>query len=341
MGGKFFIDKKGENPCERIPTETIPDLISASMGLLSRFFNTIEPVTCVDIIPKDDHGDLDFVVMTNDIERECFRNYCKYMNIQIGSNGPMEHIAFPFSSDGIDRHIFQIDLIFSGKSNYKTIKHFYSRPSTFNSVIGQFARSLGYIFSTNGFFLLVKDARKQNRKFLLTEDLSVSYEILQLPPFTDKQIFESPEAFAAWIMSSPRFDAGAFLGSHNVKSHRDAKREDFCSKVYDILDNCGKKSTIPFFNIDFSNEVDLDKALAFEKEILGKDVGEKLIEKMKEYKAVVAPIIRGETVIPMGYPVGPKIGEIIQDVSKTFTKETSEEEIRNYIYGKYQLETKL
>jgi hypothetical protein len=338
MGGKFFINKNGENPCERIQAAMVPDLISSSMGLLHRFFDTVEPVTCVDILPKENHGDLDFVVMTKPGERESFREYCKDMNIPIGSNGPMEHIAFPFSSNEIDRHVFQIDLIFSGKNNYETIKHFYSKNLTFNSTIGQFARSLGYIFSVNGFFLLVKDARKQNRKFLLTEDLEVSYKILQLPPFTNEQIFESPEAFAAWIMASPRFDTKSFLESHNTKSHRDARRENFCSKVYEILDNCGKKATIKFSHIDFTGEVDLNKALAFEIEILGKNIVENLLEKIKEYEEVASPIIRGETIIEMGYPEGPIIGKIIQDVSSYFDEETTEEEIKKYILGKYKIE---
>lgn len=331
MGGKFFIDKNGVNPCSRIPTEDLGLFIDDVIAEFSKFFDKMEVVTCQDLLPKENHGDVDFVCLISGEQRNQLREHVKAKPLfKIGHNGPMEHIAFPFYSSTLGKAVFyQVDLIFAGsKTRYDTILYFYSRPTVFNSVVGQFARALGYIFSTNGFYLLVKDARKQNRKILLTEDLEVAYDIMKLPPFKDEEIFKSPKDFAAWIQSSPRFDSKKFVSSHNVKSHRDARRDVWCQEVYDILDTCGQVSDIPVHFVDFTEDEDLDvgEAMKYEVGILGERTVDYMMEQLRKFKEVKKQVLSGDVLIEMGYPQGKMIGQILKKVAENFTVDDPEED---------------
>ena len=341
MGGKFFA-KDGINPCSRIPTEDMPLLIDKVLHMFSGFFYKMEPVTCIDLLPKKDHGDLDFVCLVSEqhgkSQRDVMREYLIERGFQFGHNGPMEHIALPFTVPDKDDILVQIDLIFAGSQRrFDTLKYFYSRPIVWNSVIGQFARSLGYIFSTNGFFLLIKDARKQNRKILLTKDLEASYDILKLKDIKDEEIFASPESFCDWIRSSDRFDSDFFKKSHNVNSHRDARRNPWCDKVYEILDGCGQKTNIPVHFVDFSKgeEIDLDEAMQYEISILGTEIVHDMLEQLAKFRDVKRPVLSGDVLIELGYPQGKIIGQILQEVAKNFTVEDSEEDKISFVKERF------
>ncbi|HUS50662.1 MAG TPA: hypothetical protein VMZ91_10885 [Candidatus Paceibacterota bacterium] len=336
MGGKFFKNEHGDFLAQRIPTSHIPILTKKAMSLFYPFFEKMEMIISKNALEKkDDHGDLDFVCLVKDNKREDLRQYCEERNILIGHNGPMEHILFPFD----DKNNYQIDLIITGdEENYKTFVYFYGKDVTFNSIVGQFARSMDYIFSTDGFFRLVKDARKQNRKFLLTKDLETAYKILMLEEVSDDVLFESPQAFADWIESSPRFDSETFRNAHNVKSHRDARKDTFCNEVYQILDATEIKATVPYYKIDFSEgKIDLNKSLDFEKKILGEEIVEKLLEYIKKLSFVKKPIISGDLIVKLGYPQGPIVGKIIQAVSSRFSEEDSDEDKIDFIKREFQL----
>jgi len=341
MGGKFFA-KDGINPCSRIPTEDMPLLIDKVLHMFSGFFYKMEPVTCIDLLPKKDHGDLDFVCLVSEqhgkSQRDVMREYLIERGFQFGHNGPMEHIALPFTVPDKDDILVQIDLIFAGSQRrFDTLKYFYSRPIVWNSVIGQFARSLGYIFSTNGFFLLIKDARKQNRKILLTKDLEASYDILKLKDIKDEEIFASPESFCDWIRSSDRFDSDFFKKSHNVNSHRDARRNPWCDKVYEILDGCGQKTNIPVHFVDFSKgeEIDLDEAMQYEIDTLGPEVVHDMIEQLEKINKVKLPVLSGDVLIQLGYPEGKIIGQILQEVAKNFTVDDPEEDKISFVKERF------
>lgn len=329
MGGKFFATDQ-YNPCSRILTEEVQPLIDDVLQKFSRFFDKMEPVTCPELTFKEDHGDIDFVCLVSGNQRDEFREFVEEMCLMHGSNGPMDHVAYPspIHYPHEDHKMVQIDFIFAGtEDKYNTILYFYSRPTVFNSVIGQFARSLGYIFSTDGFFLLVKDARDQNRKILLTQNLETVYDILKLPEFKDEEIFSSPEAFCDWIMSSPRFDSEFFERSHNVKSHRGARRDPWCERVYEILDTSGKRTEIPVHFVDFTKgDIDIQEAMKYEIGILGEDVVKNMMEQLEKFSKVKTPVISGDALLDIGYERGPVIGKIIQAVSEKFSVEDTIEE---------------
>lgn len=341
MGGKFFASGD-KNPCSRIPTEYFQGIADKAISVFSHFFDKMEIVTSPDILEKEDHGDIDFVCLVSGNQRDELRKFLGSRGYLFGHNGPMEHIAILYNGGigGRDMVLYQIDLIFSGDpKKYETIKYFYSRSKSFNSVLGQFARSLGYIFSTDGFFLLVKDARKQNRRILLTRDLEVSYEIMKLPEFDDKEIFKSPEAFSAWIKSSPRFDSERFVESYNRKSHRDSYSDSFCSQVYEILDECGQKSDIPIHSMDFTKEnLDISKAMKYEIDVLGKQIINQTLERLKRYETFKKQIISGNVILELGYLQGKLVGMIIQAVSKKFKEGDPEEDMVAFIKEKFPLE---
>ena len=342
MGGKFFaVDDK--NPCSRIPTEYLQGMADSVLKRFSEFFDKMEIVTSPDLLEKEDHGDIDFVCLISGDQRNDLRKFLAESGFIYGHNGPMEHIAFPYMGGigGRDIKLYQIDLIFCGDpKTYSTVLYFYSKPVAWNSVVGQFARSLGYIFSTDGFFLLVRDARKQNRKILLTKNLELSYEIMQLPGFKERDLFSSPDAFAEWVRSSPRFDSELFKGSHNRKSHRDSYGDSFCSQVYKILDECGQKTDIQVHNVDFSEnpEIDLNKAMAYEIGILGLEVVESMMDQLAKYKEFKKPILSGDVVIGLGYPQGKQIGIILHAVAGAFDEGDPEENMIKYIKETFPLD---
>jgi len=344
MGGKFFKEENGNNPCRRIPTNRIGEVATIMSPILKRFFQKVSLVTNDGFEEKEDHGDIDFVVLGEGTDS--LREFCDENNIQHGSNGPMEHLAFPCTEEEENR-CYQIDVIVCGnQQKYDNYVYFYSKPIYFNSVVGQFARSLGYLFSSEGFFLLVTDARKQRRRILLTENIDIGLEVMILDKKRSEQPFKKPKDFAEWICSSPRFFSHGFVNSHNVKSHRDAKRNDFCSMVYDILDETliAENKSINPGHIDFSEnpKLDLNSFLNNERLILGDDVGDRVLRQLEEFEKVKKPLIRGNKIMDLGIPQGHIIGEILQDVAKEFDgreeEDGMEEKIIEYVKEKYQEE---
>lgn len=339
MGGKTFKDKQGNPEASRIPTRHLKQLEIDVVKMFHQFAEFIEMVTCQDILPKETHGDIDFVILSLKNGRENIRKLCQLNGYKTFANGPMEHILYKFKPEHEASYNCQIDLIFSeNKVKYETLKYFYSKPSSFNSVVGHYARSLGYKFSVDGFLLHATDKRKQNRYIKLTDDLSRAYYIMYLNEPDNDFIFDSPENFASWIMSSPRFDTKSFTANYNMKAHRDTYNDDFCAKVYKYCNLCDIKSKIPITDIDFSKEskYDFKELLIREKEVLGEDIYDKIVEQIDEWSKKAIQIISGKEIMDLGIPQGPLIGKIIDDVSSKFTLEDKKEDIIEYILRSYK-----
>jgi hypothetical protein len=334
MGGKFFKDQEGKSLCERIPTGTIPLLTEQIILNFAVFFDKIKMVISDNALQtKEDHGDLDFVCLKNKDSLFLLRLYCDSRGIQYGHNGNMEHLRFP-----LDGHFYQIDFILAkDKLEYETELFFYSQEISFNSLIGQFARSIGYKFSTQGLLLHITDSRKQNYYVPMTRELPTILKLLCLEmPDKLQDLYASPEYFALWLTSSPRYDSSLMFGAENKNSHRDAKRDDFCSRVWNELHRIKKIASIPQSRIDFSrNDFNLEQALLFEKEILGEDIIEDVLSLCEEKRKFAEPVIRGDILLEMGFKPGPIMKEIIQDVSQKFAVGNDLEEIKSYLRKKY------
>lgn len=350
MGGKAFKDHLGNNPASRIPTENIEELKNRVLNYFALCFEKIEMVTSPNLFNKQDHGDLDFVVIGNKdnlrkksevlnnslpdyfyshpVYQKAFKTFC---------NGNMEHLLFPWiSEDKVD--LYQIDFIYCrDELQYQTSKFFYEQPSSFNSLIGQFARSLGYKFSTEGLLLHITDKRKENYYILMHRELSVIMKLLCLEMPNFDHIYSRAQNFADWLTSSPRYDSELMKKNFNMNSHRDARREKFCQDVYNILDKQNIQASIPPTKINFSQEnFDLNETLKFERNILGDEIADKVLAECEKRRLIVEPIMSGDILLEMGFS-GKIIGEILQDVSKKFSAQDELEMIKKYVSENYHV----
>jgi hypothetical protein len=342
MGGKTFI-KDDINPASRIDVDDVSDIFQALEEQFGHFFHEFDLAEDEEYATnvKKDLGDLDIIVrpLEPSVRKE-IRELCEGSYMLTKVNGPMEHILFPYKG-----FHYQIDLIFcKDEKEFKSQKFFYSRPITFNAILGHLARSIGYKFSTEGLLLRVVSKSGQTSYINVCKDPERSLKILGFSEIPDgSEIYESPESFAAWIMSSPRFDSKAFFSSHNKQSHRDSKQDEFCRKVYLILDNVNIKSEIPPANVNYQEDPDLllMKTLAHEYkhiyyseckavEAFGK---EEIAKNTNQEKFLIS----GKNLCRWGYKSGPIFQVILRDITARFNENTSIKVIKSYVENKYSL----
>lgn len=339
MGGKTFI-KDGFNPASRIDTLDVSDIFEVLEESIGHFFHDFCLAEDENYIAsvKDDVGDIDIIVRPLEFSvRKEIRDLFESQHMLTKMNGPFEHILFPYKG----KH-YQIDLIYcKDKKEFQGHKFFYSRPTTFNALIGHFARSLGYKFSTEGLKIRVTNKQGQVKYITICTDPERSLKILGYDGIPDStELYESPEAFAKWIQSSPRFDSRLFSAGHNKQSHRDSSTDDFCQKAYLILDNYEIVSDLvrPHINYQTDENIVLKDALDFEWKYIywgeAKNVEEYGKEKVKTEEKY---LISGKALIRWGYATGPIFATIQKDVTARFTEATKIPIIKSYIENKYRL----
>lgn len=369
MGGRVFIDKEtGYNPVSRIPTAELRPAADLFIEKFGKHFSKIEFVSSPDLQKKEDHGDIDFVALpAHPNSREEFRKHLDALAAEehkprfVGdndhepeksgtidiwegkpvykweANGRMDHVVFPYP--GVSpRPLYQMDVIWAnGKNDFRNKVFFYSNPTTFNAVLGHFARSIGYKFSDLGLHIHVTDRRKQNFFVFLTDNLEDMMKIMMLPIMDMNWLFEKPENFVGWIVSSPKFDSKLFVEYHNHRSHRDAKKDAFCEEVYRQIQETQISATVPPVRIDFSEEdPDLDEKLQIEKFFLGEKILQNVVEQIEERSKVATPVISGKELIELGFKPGPIFQTIIQDVSEKFSIEDDMAEKKAYVLEKWE-----
>lgn len=337
MGGKTFRNQDtGYNPASRIPTELIPEIENRIYNLFGGIFEKIQIVTAPDLFNKVDHGDIDFVVLKKNDSKNQLRDIAKNYGFENAANGNMEHILFP-----IEDKKYQVDFIFTDdQQEYETCLFFYSQPVVFNAIIGHFARSLGYKFSTMGLLLHITDIRGQNYYVELSRDLETIMTLLCLDYSKyNLKLYDDPNNFAQWIIESPRFDSQFFEDKFNKNAHRDAKRDAFCERSYKIVDDAkGIVCKIPPTVIDFKKQdFDLKKSLEFESKILGDDIVDRVANFCAEKVAVKERFLTGDFIIGLGYKPGKIIGDILKDVESKFEPDRELTEIEKYIRNNYPI----
>lgn len=371
MGGRVFINKEtGDNPVQRIPANRLVPIAETFIRYYSKYFERIEFVTPPDLQKKEDHGDIDFVALPKtpssreELRAEFDETRNRFLNLPDNanqplfamerehtrltpaykweSNGRMDHFCFPDPTAYGYGPLHQMDIIWAnGPNDYRNKVFFYSNPTTFNAVLGHFARSIGYKFSDTGLYIHVTDRRKQNFFVFLTDKLEDMMEILMLPMPNLKLIFEKPENFLEWITSSTKFDSQLFKDHHNNRSHRDSQKDPFCEEVYRQIEETDIKASIPPVKIDFTEEdPDLNGKLQVEKMILGDQVLRDVMDQIEERSKIATPVISGKDLIEMGFKPGPDFKEIIQDVSEKFSIEDDFEDKREYIERVWRSKTK-
>ena len=113
MGGKTFKDQKtGFNPASRIPTEDIRTLEGSVLSVFYDHFKKMELVTSPELFNKEDHGDIDFLVLPLENSRETLRIICNNLGYLNKPNGNMEHILVPLTNKDGGLSNYQVDFIF-------------------------------------------------------------------------------------------------------------------------------------------------------------------------------------------------------------------------------------
>ncbi len=341
MGGKTF-KKDDINPASRIDLNDVSDIYDALEEQIGHFYHQFVLAEDEDYTAsvKEDVGDIDIIVRPLEFSvRKEVREMFEGLHMLTETNGPFDHVLFPFKG----KH-YQIDLIYcKDEKEFNGHKFFYSRPTTFNAILGHLARSIGYKFSTDGLKLRVTNKTGQINYVTVCKDPERSLKILGFDKIPNgSELYESPQNFAAWIMSSPRFDTDLFSFVSNQQSHRDSEKDDFCQKAYTILDHSEIKSIIvrPCINYQDDPEINLQDALPFEwKHIYWQEI--KAIEKFGKEEEKPDPkfLISGKALLRWGYKGGPIFKTIQRDVTARFNENTSIKLVKFYVENKYPLST--
>ncbi len=325
MGGRVFIRKDGTNPVSRIPNNHLQEFTD-TVRFDPTFVKLLKDKTIESFVVgtnkldtvKPDHGDLDIIVQA--VNQHRISTTYIDSGFEVKTNGSMIHIMFPFK--GV---FHQLDIIvFKTATEYATGSLFYAQPVVFNAVVGHFARSLGYKFSTSGFLIHLTDSKGQNYYYPLTEDYKVGFSLMGLESGPGEWIYGSPEKFAGWILKSERFDSDFFKQSSNQQSHRDAKSNDFCQKVYDIISESNITSSYKPTPVDIRNKpededrkVYLEGLLEHEMKICkSRDLACKISEFIESKERVDKGILTGDDLISFGLKPGPQFKEILEWVKK-------------------------
>ena len=347
MGGKTFKNREGEPLADRIPTLLIPSVADMVIGIFENVFDEMEMVTPPDLMKKEDHGDIDFACLLNSESTNKVKSIAEEKGYLYTRNGDMLHLLVRYIPEGQPHpKRYQIDFICSSnRDEYEIMKLYYSNPTTFNAIVGHFARSIGYKFSSKGLLLHITDKRKQNFYLYLTSDLDVIFKILDLErPEEMRDLYKSPVTFAQWVMSSSRYDHELMSLAENMNAHRDAEKDSFCASAYNILRTSKKKATNPPARMDFNDPEweenfdgpeDIKKTLIdklpLEYSLLGDEIFDTISEEAYNRHNIKRPTMTGNEVIQLGYSQGPMIGKILQAVAEHFGEEDPLEDKQNFV----------
>lgn len=255
---------------------------------------------------------LDFVVLPISTGvREKIKKYFESCFFITKTDGKTDSVLFPYKG----RH-YQINLIYCTDCDIITNKFFYCQPDILNIIIRQFAKSVGMkINSKFEFMIKIIDRSEKDHYFAITDNVEKGMKLLGFEnPIPDKSVYDTPENFAKWTMSSPRFDSKRFRKSENSN----IKKNEFCSEVLKTLYSSETKSDIipTQLNLQFVKENTVSEHL--KSEIIDILQDDDLIRKISEEIKRIERKITGDDLIEMGYEPGPIFREIIKKTKEHY-----------------------
>ena len=306
MGGKLF---KGESV--KIKTGEVPEATKHIRSIVPFECCTLVGGIQADIIKKEEHGDLDFVVLAPgnfnpedllkhpDVEKCSLNGYVKSYLIDVPRIGKCH-----------------IDLLWTTSREDYELKVTYHQGGTATArFVGQLARSLGYKWTSEGFFKHVQDARGNYHHFLMTKDLMVGMHILGLDVATYEEglAFKSAKHFIQWITKSPRCFPSKWKQAHHHTHRKTLKqKEDWIKEIHEALD-------------EYEVEEEPEDDAAYWNSFAGDDIEERLEVFLEAISIIEKPVFNGRQVMALGIKQGPIIGKILQELTKRFPDGTDEE----------------
>ena len=346
--------------------QTLVDAVEEEIGHLCESFELGDSVDVIDILVKP---------ITPEV-RKHIREFYETRHILMKIEGSKERILYPYKGKN-----YYVDLTFgsitpvtahktwndkstqpayitdamsasttsTGYTSASTTSTGYTYKSdktvALRCIMSQMAHSLGYSLDTNNSTLslniLCRDGKES--PIVISTSPQKILEILKLGENVEN--VSSPESFAEWVLSSTRYDSALFSQAEPNEDDKKAGEEnDFTKQVYTILHAIEVTGEIGPTVVDMRDEnLDIEKAIALETQILGKVLEERIkkvceaIERFQSQHEKDATIITGKTLQRLGYESGPIYKEIMRDVAEKFTDESKHSDVIEYVREHYPI----
>jgi len=333
MNGAFKHYPIDQQP-ERIPLDKFDALAEAVTERWGHLFSQMFiPNAHKKAMGRVDTGDMDIVIVPKQGSEKSGNSFWRrdilvrknYHNDKWHklANAPIDENIVAHESNGPQLMLVVKDLLGDGKQDridflltttqsFEFKKFFHGHGTIVPALIGSFARSCGYKYDSQAFFIRLKDTKDNFHNIMLTRDINEVFQLLMLDPvqFEDPILFD-PNGVATWISNSPRYDwdvwnkprfvDGRNLVVENRKAHAAAKKKQEVQDTYDILRNIKKSATVT--NNDYE----------IEKRIFGSDRVEKIIAKATAVDKKCRQILSGKDIMDiLKIEPGPEVGKWIK-----------------------------
>lgn len=182
---------------------------------------------------KNDHGDLDVILMTKDRDktRKLFEGFKQL------KNGPVDSIAYPIPET---EHVLQVDLVFVSEDHYDYAISYFCF-NDLGNLVGRFAHKLGLKHGHDGLTLVVRDGTCVLGEIVLTVDFEKALEFIGFSFNKFLEGFTSLEDIYTYVSNHPRFSPKMFdLAERNHTARmRDRKRPTYTGFLLWIEKNRG------------------------------------------------------------------------------------------------------
>lgn len=180
--------------------------------------HSVEHVVPRNIGEKLDHGDLDVLVLSENIET-FIDNFIVPNRIPLVRNGSV--ISLLYKS-------FQVDLIKTPKEDLE-FSTFYFSFNDLGNLLGRMSKNLGFKLKHNGLYYVLRSEDHVLKEFLLSKDYKQFLNILEIDVAKYEEGFSTYIEMFEYLSSSPYFDSGIFkLENLNNKNRvRDRKRKTY------------------------------------------------------------------------------------------------------------------
>lgn len=174
---------------------------------------------------KQDFGDMDLVVNTNDpVIIQHFVDYLTANNYPVKRNGDV--VSFLF-------HNFQIDLLFIPLESFDYACNYFAW-NDLGNIVGRLSKKLGFKHGHSGLWYIQRDYDVIVKEYLLSSDYLTILGILGLDIDHFKRGFNNSLEMFEWAGKSPYFDPEIFKfeNLNHINRVRDRKRKVYNELVY-------------------------------------------------------------------------------------------------------------
>lgn len=305
---------------ERVLKNEYDLVVQEILYKFSEHFYEIRPAE--QLQDKESFGDLDFICLSKGtIDELYFQRVLGDNLLEYHCNGHVHSILIKLAS-GKQVHT---DFIQSKNENDFERKYMYYSKGHVSSIIGMFAKKLGFKYGTDGFFKRFQDKRGNWHDILVSESLSDGLAIMGL----ENEVFNNihiVDDIVNFIAQSPFFDSDYF-GSENMarKDRESIKRNSSQDYVVQKLREKNRVKTA-------KDENELLEKLFPEQFLLFKKEGEKI-----NNETYASGAINGKKIMEVfNIKPGPEVGKILKFISNNYPEaEDLSEEIIRAVKGRF------